>query len=144
MLADIAAEYDYGWAAAYDLVVRRKGEQDLTFGSVEALPFYADLNADIMLGLKMKLSPPAHRASNASSARGPAPQPVSAGYADQHLDSNRKRRRRGGGKPGASDYEAERLKPFPSPPAVGYPAIMPPPSPKRRRQAQWGQGQRQS
>ena len=38
VLLDIAAEYDYGWAAAYHLVIRRKGQQDPTFGAAYALP----------------------------------------------------------------------------------------------------------
>ena len=78
VLADVAAKFDYGWAAAYDMVVRRKGEQDPTFGSVQALPFYTDVNQDILLNLKMRLSVPAHRTAGASNASGPLRQPATA------------------------------------------------------------------
>ena len=124
VLADVAAEFDYGWAAAYDMVVRRKGEQDPTFGSAQALPFYTDINQDILLNLKMRLSVPAHRTAGAGGASSQPRQPASASQAqgaDAQEDKAHKRRRRGG--------QAESLKPFPKPPAGGYPAIMPPPPP---------------
>ena len=58
VLADIAAEYDYGWAAAYDLVIRHKGEQDPTFMAATALPLYVEVNKSVMLDLNMRLTPP--------------------------------------------------------------------------------------
>jgi hypothetical protein len=127
VLADVAAEFDYGWAAAYDMVVRRKGEQDPTFGSAQALPFYTDINQDILLNLKMKLSVPAHRTAGAGGASSQPRQPASASHAEQGADG--RKRRRGGERDAGKRYEAEGLKPFPKPPAEGWPAIMPPPPP---------------
>ena len=126
-LADIAVEYDYGWAAAYDLVIRRKGEQDPTFGAAEALPLYIEMNMDVVLNLKMKLSPPAHRTSSSS---GPRQQPAGTDYPEQQPGQGRKRvRPKKSNKVKTAEWGQERLKSFPSLLAWQYPAIMPPPPP---------------
>ena len=71
----VAAEYDYGWAAAYDLAICSKAEQDPSLKAADALPYYREQNIHTMLDLKMRLAPPSRRSDSSRS--------TSTAYAEQ-------------------------------------------------------------
>ena len=139
--ADIAAEFDCGWAAAYDLAIRFKGERDPTFTAVEAPPLHRELPTmpimPTMLDLKMRLTPPAHRSSSSG--------PAAADYAEQEPAGPAYKRKRGSRHPGKVDssaYNQERLKPFVNPFGGAVPsphAPAPPGGARGQREGQRGQ-----
>ena len=75
VLADITATHDYGWATEYDRVIRSKGEQDPTFKAANALPFYREMHMEIMLELKLRVTPPSHVSSSHPPATAAASSP---------------------------------------------------------------------
>ena len=93
---------------------------------------------EIMLNLKMKLDPPAHRASSSS---GPQQQPAGADYSQQQPGRDRNRNRPSRVfKTKTSEGGQDFLKPFPSLPPGQWPAIMPPPPPVESGKGKGGKG----